>query len=136
MADILVIDPSPTQSTQLARRLVRWGHWVVTAADGVQGLTYARTAQFDLIVLDLEGLGRGGLAVARHLKAAQGTAATPVLALTAPDAGDLEMLCRAAGCDDCEPKPLDLPRLQAKISTLCVHAPPSRRQESCTLVCT
>jgi CheY-like chemotaxis protein len=135
MADILVIDPSPAQRDRLAQRLAQWGHWVVTATDSAHGLTYARTAQFDLILLDVEGTGRGGLDIARHLKAAPGTAATPLLALTTSQAGDLRAQYLAAGCDDCEPKPLDMIHLQATIHSLCIHAPVSRAQGDCIRVC-
>ena len=135
MADILVIDKDPAQRDRLARWLARGGHWVVTAADGAQGLAYARTAQFDLIMLDVGRPGTNGLEMVRRLKAAPATAATRVLALTTPQPWNLEEQCRAAGCDDSEPEPLDLGRLQAKNQSLCAQAPASHAYDACRRVC-
>jgi CheY-like chemotaxis protein len=136
MADILVIDDYPVHRDLLARWLARWGHWVVTADSGALGLAYARTAQFDLVLLDMEMPGLNGCEVARRLKANPRTAALRVLALTAHLSGDIEAQCIAVGCDDFESKPIDFPRLQAKIQTLCLGAPATRRREACVTVCT
>jgi CheY-like chemotaxis protein len=135
MADILVIERDPAQRDRLARWLARGGHWVVTAADGAQGLTYARTAQFDLIVLDMPVPAAEGLDMVRRLRAAPTTAETRVLALIASSGEGSAEQCRAAGCDDAEPQPLDLPRLQAKILALCADAPVARGCDPHRRVC-
>jgi CheY-like chemotaxis protein len=59
-----------------------------------------------------------GWEATRQVKADPRTSATPVIALTAHAmAGDREKAV-AAGCDDYDTKPVDLPRLLGKIEAL------------------
>ncbi len=59
-----------------------------------------------------------GWEATRQVKADPRTASTPVIALTAHAmAGDREKAV-AAGCDEYDTKPVDLPRLLEKIETL------------------
>jgi CheY-like chemotaxis protein len=59
-----------------------------------------------------------GWEATRRLKAAEGTRSIPVIALTAHAmVGDQEKAL-AAGCDDFDIKPIELPRLLEKIETL------------------
>jgi DNA-binding response OmpR family regulator len=62
--------------------------------------------------------GMDGLEVTRRLRAAPETRPIPVIALAArPVLGDRERAIQA-GCDEYETRPLDLPRLLAKIEAL------------------
>jgi two-component system, cell cycle response regulator DivK len=59
-----------------------------------------------------------GWQATRQIKAAAGTRHIPVIALTANAmAGDREKAL-AAGCDDYDTKPIELPRLLAKIKSI------------------
>jgi CheY-like chemotaxis protein len=59
-----------------------------------------------------------GWEATRRIKAEPKTANIPVIALTAHAiAGDREK-CIAAGCDDYDTKPIELPRLLSKINGL------------------
>ena len=65
-----------------------------------------------------EPAGLDGWEATRRIKAAPGDAAIPVIALTAHAmAGDREKAL-AAGCDDFDTKPVELPRLLGKIRAL------------------
>jgi two-component system, cell cycle response regulator DivK len=68
-----------------------------------------------VVLLDMNLPVMDGWAVARALKGDPGTAAVPIIALTAHAmSGDRERALRA-GCDDYHPKPVDFPRLLTQI---------------------
>jgi two-component system, cell cycle response regulator DivK len=118
MARLLLVEDNELNRDMLGRRLRRRGHEVLLAADGQQGVDLARAERPALILLDLSLPGLDGWEAARRLKAAPETRATPILALTAHAmAGDRERAL-AAGCDDYDTKPVELPRLLAKIDAL------------------
>ena len=93
------------------------GFEIVPATDGAVGVDKAVSDRPDLILMDLNLPIIDGWEAIRRLKADQRTRAIPIIALTAHAmAGDRERAL-AAGCDDYDTKPLDLPRLLAKIAT-------------------
>ena len=115
MTRILLVEDNEMNRDMLSRRLARRGYRVEIAADGAQGLAWARSGTFDLILMDLSLPGLDGWEVTRRLKADPATAGVPVIALTAHAmAGDRHRAFEA-GCDDYDIKPVDLPRLLAKI---------------------
>jgi two-component system cell cycle response regulator DivK len=129
MARLLLVEDNELNRDMLCRRLQRRGHEVLLAADGQQGLDLALAERPALILLDMSLPGLDGWEAARRLKAAPETRATPILALTAHAmAGDRERAL-AAGCDDYDTKPVELPRLLAKIDALLARrvAPPVLR---------
>jgi CheY-like chemotaxis protein len=122
MARLLLVEDNEMNCDMLGRRLQRRGHEVLLAADGQQGVDLALVERPALILLDLSLPGLDGWEAARRLKAAPETRATPILALTAHAmAGDRERAL-AAGCDDYDTKPVELPRLLAKIDALLARA--------------
>jgi two-component system, cell cycle response regulator DivK len=101
----------------LSRRLKRRGFEVVVAQDGEAGLQMGRAEQPDVILLDMNLPVMDGWTVAKHLKAEEGTARIPVIALTAHAlSGDREKALEA-GCDDYHPKPVDFSKLLSQIET-------------------
>ena len=122
MARLLLVEDNALNRDMLCRRLQRRGHEVLLAADGQQGLDLARAERPALVLLDLSLPVVDGWEVARRLKAAPETRATPILALTAHAmAGDRER-AMAAGCDDFDTKPVEMPRLLGKIEALVKRA--------------
>jgi CheY-like chemotaxis protein len=76
----------------------------------------------DLILMDLSLPVLDGWEATRQIKAAPYTKHIPVIALTANAmAGDREKAL-AAGCDDYDTKPIELPRLLGKIKALAERA--------------
>ena len=86
--------------------------------DGAEGIAAARAANPDLILMDMSLPVVDGWEATRRLKEDVGTRAIPIIGLTAHAmAGDREKVI-AAGCDDYDTKPIELPRLLQKIETL------------------
>jgi CheY-like chemotaxis protein len=118
MAKILLVEDNEMNRDMLSRRLERRGYEVIVAVDGEEGVARAKADVPDLVVMDLSLPGIDGWEATRQLKAAAETRAIPVLALTAHAmAGDREKAL-AAGCDDFDTKPVDLPRLVGKVERL------------------
>jgi CheY-like chemotaxis protein len=102
----------------LSRRLARRGYAVLLATDGLEALATATRELPDLILMDLSLPKLDGWEVTRRLKAAPPTTAIPVLALTAHAMDGDRDRALAAGCDDYDTKPVDLPRLLGKMAAL------------------
>src|SRR5919109_717897 len=118
MAKILLVEDDEMNRDMLSRRLERRGYHVVMAVDGGQGLRLAQSEAPDLILMDMSLPVLDGWEATRQLKAAPATQAIPILALTAHAmAGDREKAVEA-GCDDYDTKPIEFPRLLAKIQAL------------------
>jgi CheY-like chemotaxis protein len=118
MTTILLVEDNELNRDMLSRRLSKRGYHVEVAVDGAQGVEMARSLTPDLILMDVGLPGIDGLEATRRLKAEPQTSAIPVVALTANAmAGDQE-LALAAGCDDYDTKPVEIPRLLGKIEAL------------------
>ena len=122
MAKILLVEDNEMNADMLSRRLLRKGHEVLLAADGMQAILMAESEAPDLILLDMSLPVIDGWEAARRLKASPSTARVPIVALTAHAmAGDREKAL-AAGCDDYDTKPVDFPGLTAKIDAILKRA--------------
>ncbi len=118
MTKILYVEDNDDNIYMLTRRLVRKGYEVVVAMDGEAGIEVARREAPALILMDLSLPVIDGWEATRRLKAEPETRAIPVIALTAHAMeGDREKAL-AAGCDDFDTKPVELPRLLGKIEAL------------------
>ena len=114
-ARILLVEDNEMNRDMLSRRLERRGYEVLLALDGAAGVAAAREQRPDLVLMDIGLPVMDGYAATRALKADPATSAIPVIALTASAmVGDREK-CFEAGCDDYDTKPVELPRLLAKI---------------------
>ena len=115
---ILYVEDNDDNVYMLQRRLTRAGFTVVIAKDGAEGLAMAGAEQPDLILMDLGLPVLDGWEATRRIKAAPETKHIPVIALTANAmTGDKEKAI-AAGCDDFDTKPVEMPRLLGKIQAL------------------
>jgi two-component system cell cycle response regulator DivK len=115
---ILLVEDNEMNRDMLSRRLERRGYQVVIAVDGVEGVRMAQAEAPALILMDMSLPVLDGWEATRQIKAAPATAAIPIIALTAHAmSGDREKAIEA-GCDDFDTKPVDLPRLLAKIDAL------------------
>ena len=107
MATILVVEDNPTNMKLSTFLLESADYTVITATSAETGLTLARDAHPDLILMDIQLPGMDGLQATALLKADAATSDIPVIALTAlAMKGDEERIL-AAGCDGYIAKPLD-----------------------------
>ncbi len=124
MATILYVEDNEDNVYMLSSRLKRRGFSVIVARDGAEGVEMAGRERPDLVLMDLSLPVIDGWEATRRIKTAAGTSGIPVIALSAHAmAGDREKAL-AAGCDDYDTKPVDLPRLLRKIEVLLDKARP------------
>lgn len=113
---LLLIEDDPALHTTLQRSLVRAQMRVDVCSDGSLALDHWRSAEPDVVVLDLSLPGMDGLDI---LKAARAEGlGTPVLILTARGTVGDKVLGLNAGADDYLPKPFDLDELEARVRAL------------------
>ncbi|HTG43773.1 MAG TPA: response regulator [Verrucomicrobiae bacterium] len=115
MAKLLLVEDNEMNRDMLSRRLERKGYQVVMAVDGGEGVAKAQSEKPDLILMDMSLPVLDGWAATQQIKAIAETKNIPIIALTAHAMQGDEERARAAGCDDYDTKPIDLPRLLGKI---------------------
>lgn len=118
MARILLVEDNEMNRDMLSRRLEKRGHTVSIAVDGGAGLEKARAEKPDIILMDMSLPVMDGWEATRQLKADASTARIPVIALTAHAMTSDRDKALAAGCDDFDTKPVELPRLLGKIEEM------------------
>jgi len=117
MAKLLLVEDNEMNRDMLSRRLQRRGYEVLIAVDGGEGVAMAQSQKPDLILMDMSLPVLDGWAASKQLKSQPDTAGIPIIALTAHAMQGDEDKARAAGCDDYDTKPIDLPRLLEKIES-------------------
>jgi two-component system cell cycle response regulator DivK len=118
MSTVLVIEDNATNMTLAVFLLQSAGHTVLSATDAEAGLTLAREAHPNLILMDIQLPGMDGLQATALLKRDEATRAIPVIALTALAMKGDEERIRAAGCDGYIAKPM---RYQEFLATITEH---------------
>jgi len=118
MAKILLVEDNEMNRDMLSRRLTRNGFEVVIAVNGQEGVDLAASSMPDLILMDMSLPILDGWEATRQVKANPATKAIPVIALTAHAMVQDKEKALAAGCDEFDTKPVELPRLLEKIKAL------------------
>jgi CheY-like chemotaxis protein len=126
MSTILIVEDNELNRDMLSRRLERRGYTVLLAVDGEDGLDVARATPPDLVLMDMSLPTVDGWEATRRLKAEAGLRHIPVIALTAHAMANDREKALAAGCDDYDTKPIELPRLLAKMEALLQLSPKER----------
>jgi DNA-binding response OmpR family regulator len=113
---VLLVEDYPPLRKSVAKGLQEAGFAVDAAGDGGEGLWYARSNEYDVIVLDLMLPRVDGLTVLRRLREAG--SAVPVLVLTAKDTVADRVTGLDAGADDYLVKPFAFAELLARVRAL------------------
>jgi len=114
---ILAIDDEEAVLSLLKFKLSQFGHEVITANNGIDGIRKARKLEPDIILLDLVMPGMSGFRVCELLKSYNKTKDIPIFIFTALDR--LEDVKRAyeKGADDYIVKPFEVVTINNTIET-------------------
>jgi two-component system phosphate regulon response regulator PhoB len=112
---ILVVDDEPEAVELVEFNLKQAGFSVLTAADGAEALSKARSSLPSLVVLDLMLPEVDGLEVCKMLRRDPATAAIPIVMLTAKAAEIDRILGLELGADDYVTKPFSPRELVLRI---------------------
>jgi diguanylate cyclase (GGDEF)-like protein len=117
---VLIVDDDPAHVRHVREGLAPQGYVFKEAHDGTQALSAIRQARPDLILMDVEMPGLGGVEVCRIIKANSGEGGfgfIPVILMTARQAaGKVEGL--ELGADDYLVKPFDMLELGARVKSM------------------
>ena len=83
MARIVHIEDDPANRLLVRKLLVRAGHEVIEAEDGIAGVRVAVASKPELVLVDLTIPGLDGFEVALRLRAEPGFERVPIVAITA-----------------------------------------------------
>jgi two-component system KDP operon response regulator KdpE len=110
---VLIVDDEPSIRVSLRTILSGMGFDVVEAARGEEALSLVRTAQFDVVLLDINMPGIGGIEVCRLMR--KNSPRLPIVMLTVQGSEDRKVEALDAGADDYVTKPFQLRELVARL---------------------
>ena len=113
---VLIVEDEVRLGEDLTQIMLEQRYQAEAVTTGVDGLDYALTGQYDVIVLDVMLPGLDGFEVVRRLRAAH--ISTPVLMLTAKDELTDKVSGLDHGADDYMTKPFDSEELLARVRAL------------------
>ncbi len=126
MASVLVIEDNELNMKQVIMLLQNVGHTALSAVDAETGVALARSGKPELILMDIRLPGMDGLEATALLKKDPGTAAIPIIAVTAMVMRDDRERAVAAGCDAYIAKPFRYLELYAAIDSFLPGRGPQR----------
>ncbi|HTU48970.1 MAG TPA: response regulator transcription factor [Acidobacteriaceae bacterium] len=112
---VLIAEDDSALGSLLQRTLKNDGHTVAWVQDGESALATWQTAQFRLLLLDLNLPRKDGIGVLRAIRQVSDAA---VLVLTARNTLEERLHCLELGADDFLPKPFALRELQMRCRAL------------------
>ena len=111
-ARILIVDDEPQIRRVMRTTLVARGYMVSTARNGEEALDKVREERFDLILLDINMPGIGGMEACRIIRSQSDI---PIVILSIRNAEKEKVEALDAGADDYVTKPFSMPELLARI---------------------
>jgi len=113
---ILLVEDYEPLARSVSEGLREAGYAVDVSRDGEEGLWYAETNDYDVLILDIMLPGMDGLTILRRLR--EKGRETPVLLLTAKTAVDDRVRGLDGGADDYLTKPFAFEELLARVAAL------------------
>ena len=117
---ILVVDDEPQIRRVMRMTLGGQGYEILEARSGEEALERFRKELPDLVLLDLNMPGMGGLETCRQLRS---SSETPIIVLTVRNTEDEKVQALDAGADDYVTKPFGMKELLARIRAALRRAP-------------
>ena len=113
MATVLAVDDDPSTLFLLKQLLPRFGHAVITAADGGEALQRLSEHAVDIVLTDMVMPGRSGLDLLRIIRSR--SQAIPVVIMTGKPSIEAAVDCLKSGAADFLTKPLNPDKLREVI---------------------
>jgi CheY-like chemotaxis protein len=117
MKSVLLVDDDNTVLLGTGVRLKSMGYTVYTAKDAVSAVAAVRKNEPDVVVLDISLPAGDGFLVAGRLQSLIGSAATPIIFITASENPALRERAKALGAVGFLKKPFDATSLADAIET-------------------
>jgi two-component system cell cycle response regulator DivK len=120
---ILYVEDNPDNRLLVRRILLSEDYSLLEATDAMDALNVLKTAQPDLILMDINMPDMDGYTLTAKIKSMPGFERVPILAVTANVMrGDKEKTLEA-GCDGYIQKPLDIEQLTREIEKFILRRP-------------
>ncbi len=127
---ILVADDNPTNREVIGKILERGGHRVTLVNDGEQALDALERERPDIVLLDRNMPGMGGMEAIQAIRVmGTGQARLPAAMLSADVTPEAKREALEAGFDAFLPKPIEALRLLDEVQTLTASRPEERAPE-------
>jgi PAS domain S-box-containing protein len=121
--EILLVEDDHINQLITTMFLVKMGYHVTTAGSGKEACAAIDQRAYDLILMDCQMPEMDGFQATRIIREKERAKenghrhSTPIIALSAGVLKEERDRCRAAGMDDCLPKPLEKQQLESALST-------------------
>jgi two-component system cell cycle response regulator DivK len=112
---VLLVEDNEDNRIVYTTILKYYGYRVIEAHNGIEGVSLAREAHPDLILMDVGLPGLDGWEATRRLKADEQTKQIPVVALTAHALAEHRAQAIAVGCDGYLAKPVEPREVVAEV---------------------
>ena len=112
---VLLVEDNEDNRIVYTTILKHYGYRVLEAHNGIEGVSLAREAHPDLILMDVGLPGLDGWEATRRLKADEETRQIPVVALTAHALAEHRAQAMAVGCDGYLAKPVEPREVVAEV---------------------
>ena len=108
MAKILLVDDSDIIRSQIVAGLAPFGHSVIEAVDGADGIAKARaTSGIDMVIADLNMPKMDGIAMCREIRGIAAYVSVPIIMLTTETSPTLRAAGKAIGIRSWAVKPVN-----------------------------
>jgi two-component system cell cycle response regulator DivK len=115
---VLVVEDGEDARYVMRLQLERMGYLVIEAQDGKEAVEVATHGRPDIILMDLSLPIMDGFAATEKIRACDGLAGVPIIAVTAHQETDFREGAKAAGFDAYVTKPIDIKWLSELIDGL------------------
>jgi len=110
---VLLVEDHPINQMLATTLLKKWGHTVVLAKNGQEGVDLFAAQPWDIVLMDMQMPVMGGLEATRLIRASERPGQrTPIVAMTANAMEADKQACLEAGMDDHLAKPFNAKDLQ------------------------
>lgn len=115
---VVLVEDNSDLRMYISKMLKKFGHHVITAADGLEGWEKVQKIIPDIIISDVMMPRMDGYDLINHIKTNQATMQIPVMLITAKQELDSKIKGLETGADDYLSKPINIRELDARIRNL------------------